>query len=372
MKKNMKKTILMILVGAIVAFSPLLGSKADAATNIDTGTYRIRSAANGLYMDTMKDPRSSAIICVQSEKSESTSQQWKVEQQSDGYYKISSYDGKKVVDYAVTSGKYYLQLGDWGNTAKQKWDFRMMSDGAIIVKNVDTNLVMDVPEATQENDKAMILFKQNDNGNQKWLFEKVWEDTASQSGTSAGSSTTTAPGTTTTTTNSSKGSSANGGAVLPFLALGLIPVGVFLIFLLDRVIFNKLVKPNDTIKGRLYYKSNTSDEVYSEFFDFDELYKHKIIISFDPNQEADFNLKRKGQMFSIIFETVAAIESVKFLKGFRALNPGMRKFTLKVRTTEPGVLMFGDIVYTNRNLVSGNVFESGEMLFKYILPNENK
>jgi hypothetical protein len=101
--------------------------------------------------------------------------------------------------------------------------------------------------------------------------------------------------------------------------------------------------------------------------DFKRKHKKKIIISFDQAiKKADFFLGSGAYDYQIVIENITEMNLPSFLEGYRSFNSEKNPIKLRASATEPGILSFGEFVYSKHFLVDGSKFESGDILFRYV------
>lgn len=113
---------------------PLLTLSYQAPANIANGVYYIRNRKSSLYMDAEQDLSHNGNV-IQYTFHGGSNQQWKVEKQSDGYYKLTNlypqHNGK-VLDVAsgVITNNQNVQIYASNNTPAQRWAFFSNGDGS--------------------------------------------------------------------------------------------------------------------------------------------------------------------------------------------------------------------------------------------------
>lgn len=98
-----------------------------------------------------------------------TSQQFKFEKQSDGFYTITNVNSGKQIDVAgggKTAGTNIQQWGD--NGANQKWSVIPNTDGSYSFASATNNLYLDLSGNTLKNDQNIHCWTPNGGGAQKW------------------------------------------------------------------------------------------------------------------------------------------------------------------------------------------------------------
>ncbi|WP_269142392.1 vWA domain-containing protein [Proteiniclasticum sediminis] len=152
-------------------------------------------------------------------------------------------------------------------------------------------------------------------------------------------------------------------SVLVILASGVIALGL--------VFYNSRFRPATYVTGKLMFtvhKDNPEDYLVSGKVDLKlkDFKKDHIVITLNPAKEsvADVYIKGSKYSYDIILEKRYEKSRFKFIDGYKSVKkrPGEAVY---IRTTEPGILLVNQSIYTNMELVGDVIFNSAEYLFKY-------
>lgn len=155
------------------------------------------------------------------------------------------------------------------------------------------------------------------------------------------------------------------------LIMGVLFISVFLIVLVGLILYNTKFKPSTFVTGALsYVKIKDNPEDYSgddkESILFVKYRKAQFVITFNPKKEnvADYYIPGSKYSYDIIFEKRFGSSRFKFVDGYKSLfqKPLNNIF---LRTTEPGIVIIDDDIYTNIELNGNTMFNSGEYFFRY-------
>ncbi len=151
-------------------------------------------------------------------------------------------------------------------------------------------------------------------------------------------------------------------------------VFVFLIFLFLAVLLGLLlykinISPLTRIKGSLHYRKSgaTRDKPWQEIM-FRGL-RNKAVISLDPqNRKADFQIKDSEFSYDIEIRALWPGKGPRFIQGLRSLKKKYLPVKMVLRCTPPGVFEYSGNIYTEKELLHEDRFESGGLSFHYINP----
>ena len=355
--KNAVRTMALLALLLAVCINFSFSGEILGAVPIEAGAYRIKSAYNGKYLDVQDESTEDGAFCIQSDRKDSLSQEWFLRKSSDGSWYVYSVNSGKLLETIVTgvSPQLMIQQHEYTSAENQKWTLGSNPDGTVYFVNRFSEKVLDVPEFSQENQKTLIQYSTNGGDNQKWILEKIDNSPAAMQLLASW--------------NPEPGSMVERDTfVQSVLMLG--AAGAFLILLTDRLLYWRLVSPRLKIRGTLSYKELDDPEGFRNTFNLGALRKDKLIISFSQKDEADFHLQKAGCSFQMLLEQVSDIRRYRLFNGFRALNKDHVHTSLKIRTTEPGIMIIGGMTYSSRTIASGTVFETGDLLFQYLTEGE--
>lgn len=328
---------------------------------IDNGLYRIKSAYSGLYIDVQDGSNADGSFCIQAQRADNSSQIFRVSKENTLRYIISVEKNLKVIEIGENTEENILpvQQNTYQKKAIQEWVIRQLSDDTIVFLNYSTNDAISVNDGDLNNGSQIVGMPYTGTTNQKWTLEPIEKTSSALTGAKAGD------------TNefelSSIGIALRNLSVLEVVIMGIIIfILVFIIF--GYILYLLRVKPRFYIKGRLYYKPvSKSDEKFINYMDFNRKHKKKITISFDQGvKKADFYVGTGSYDYQIVIENVTEMNLPRFLEGYRSFDNDKNPIKLRVTATEPGILSFGEFVYSKHFIVDGSKFESGDIMFRYV------
>jgi hypothetical protein len=337
---------------------------------IDNGLYRIKNAYSGLYLDIQDGSNANGSLCIQAQRAENTSQIFRISKENTLRYVLSVEKNLKILELGELNDESItpIQQSDYLQKANQEWTIRQLSDGTIVFLNYLSEEAISVNDGDLNDGGLVIALAYVGTNNQKWNLEPIEKGSNVVTGSIDNNEKT------------DNISGAKSGFQLAFLLetlknatiLEITIVGIFvfviLFIVLGYLLFALRVKPRFYIKGRLYYKPvSREDEKFVNYMDFKRKHKKKIIISFDQAiKKADFFLGSGAYDYQIVIENITEMNLPSFLEGYRSFNSEKNPIKLRASATEPGILSFGEFVYSKHFLVDGSKFESGDILFRYV------
>ena len=158
---------------------PLLTLSYQAPANIANGVYYIRNRKSSLYMDAEQDLSHNGNV-IQYTFHGGSNQQWKVEKQSDGYYKLTNlypqHNGK-VLDVAsgVVTNDQNIQIYASNNTPAQRWAFFSNGDGSyrLMPKAGNQAMCISVSSGSMSSTANVNLYDYVAAPEQGWFLEKA-------------------------------------------------------------------------------------------------------------------------------------------------------------------------------------------------------
>ncbi len=158
---------------------PLLTLSYQAPANIANGVYYIRNRKSSLFMDAEQDLSHNGNV-IQYTFHGGSNQQWKVEKQSDGYYKLTNlypqHDGK-VLDVAsgVVTNDQNIQIYASNNTPAQRWAFFSNGDGSyrLMPKAGNQAMCISVSSGSMSSTANVNLYDYVAAPEQGWFLEKA-------------------------------------------------------------------------------------------------------------------------------------------------------------------------------------------------------
>lgn len=350
-------SLLMVGTYIFVEYNPIIAENKV----IDNGLYRIKNAYSGLYIDVQDGSNADGSFCIQAQRADNSSQVFRISKENTLRYIISVEKNLKVIEIGenTVDDPLPVQQNTYQKKAVQEWVIRQLSDGTIVFLNYATDDAISVNDGDLNNGSIVIGMPYTGTTNQKWTLEPIEKESASVIGTNADNNQ--------GFELSSIGIALSNSSVLEVVIMGIIIfILVFIIF--GYILYLLRVKPRFYIKGRLYYKPvSKSDEKFINYMDFNRKHKKKITISFDQGvKKADFYVGTGSYDYQIVIENVTEMNLPRFLEGYRSFDNDKNLIKLRVTATEPGILSFGEFVYSKHFIVDGSKFESGDIMFRYV------
>lgn len=352
-------TLLMVGSYIFVEFNPVMAE----TKVIDNGLYRIKNAYSGLYLDIQDGSNADGALSIQAQRAENTSQVFRLSKENTLRYTISVEKNLKVLEIGERTKDDIIpvQQNTYQKQAIQEWTIRQLSDGTIVFINYLSNDAISVTDGDLNDGGLVVGISYTGTNNQKWTLEPlekasgVVSENQEDSGNSKDSQ------------QSSILNTLSEASLLELIVIGII-IFVFVFVLTGYILYVLRVKPRFYIKGRLYYKPlSKSDEKFVNYMDFKRKHKKKISISFDQGvKKADFFLGSGEYDYQLIIENITEMTLPRFLEGYRSFDNDKNPIKLRVSATEPGILSFGEFVYSKHFIVDGSKFESGDILFRYV------
>ncbi len=161
--------------------------------------------------------------------------------------------------------------------------------------------------------------------------------------------------------------------LLPILVfLGSLAAVLLLIILFGLLFYRLLVYRSTRIQGKLsYWKEDTEIKDKKEF-DFKKLGKDKIIITFnEENKNAQYHIFNSEYNYDIELITIIQKSRWKFIDGYKALFHRNNSSELLLKTTEPGIFIYEDKIFTCKKIYKNDKFTTGGYVFQYFI-NDNR
>lgn len=161
-------------------------------------------------------------------------------------------------------------------------------------------------------------------------------------------------------------------SVIAVILIILLAAG-FIVYFGGILLYRFLVLPRTRLVGSLEYWKTDTDNIL-EGRRTGELKlgvkgKDTIIISFDANDKtADFRIEDSSYLHSLIIKTEWNNPHPRFIQGWKALRQKHVPLITTVRCTQPGIIEYNGDVYTQKDLLHEDEFESGGYAFRYVNP----
>ncbi|MDO9533911.1 MAG: vWA domain-containing protein [Bacillota bacterium] len=158
------------------------------------------------------------------------------------------------------------------------------------------------------------------------------------------------------------------GVIAPLLYIAVIALITFIIFYaVGLLLFLLFVYPGKKIKGILLYnKTGIAGDELPKKIKLRKFRKDAIVISFNKdNKTADYYIEGSEFNYDIIFKNINGNHSPLFIKGWQALLKKKMPVKTVVYSTQPGIMEFEGKIFTRKELLHSDKFESGGFSFQY-------
>jgi len=363
--KNYMKKIFFIALSLVLFVSCFFSENnlVKAETNIiDNGAYRIKNVNSSLYLDIENGSNANGALTVQALGTENSSQIFKISKDTSLRYLITIEKNSKVIEVKGNTADemYVIQQNDFFGKFNQAWDIRILSDDSVVFINYLTNGAIGIDNGDLNPGSYVKAQKYTGANNQKWRLEPVGKNSSNT-------------GNGFINNEENTGIFNNANSIFSNLSLIQIIVGsifivLVLVLVIGQLLYGFRIKPRFLIKGKLYYKPLArEEEKFINYLDFKRKRNQKIIISFDHKfKKADFYVGDGSLEYQLIIEKISEMNLPHFLEGYRSFNKDRNPIKLRVSATEPGILNFGEFVYSKHFIVDGSKFDSGAIIFRYV------
>ena len=341
---------LVIAVIAVIAFISLpLPMHPAKAMPREGMVYFLESPSTGRVIDVQYASTALGRMIIQHVRHGGLNQRWIFEQQPDGTYIIrTAMETGYVLDLELAGAPSYYRLVQQAESLArtQRWFLNENPDGTVTIRNAAGNFNVDILHPELE-DSEIVLDLPSGKGSQIWKMVE-----ASQVPVPMSSSVT-----------EDEGTAAVwilvivAGAALAAASAGTIRYG--------RHLFDRQVQALLIVDGTLWYRKKGSSGSESKI-DLGALKKPALTISVSKmDEEQDYRIPSSDYYYTILIEAMRARKDFDFLEGYRSRKEGYHPIWLRIKTTQPGILIFGDVICTNHVLKDGDCFESGDYTFRY-------
>lgn len=147
-----------------------------------------------------------------------------------------------------------------------------------------------------------------------------------------------------------------------------------LIILLGLLLYMILVYRKTLIEGKLvYWKESDFEAENKKEFEFNKLSKDKIVITFNKkNKNAQYHIFDSEYDYDIQLTSIVQKSRWKFIEGFKALFNKNNSSELLLKTTEPGIFIYEDKVFTSKKIYKNDKFITGGYVFQYLINHKGK
>ncbi|MDD2371731.1 MAG: RICIN domain-containing protein [Firmicutes bacterium] len=355
--------IFLLFIGCMYIFTGNNNVKAEF-NNIDNGLYKIRNVYSGLYLDIQDGSNANGALCVQALGADNSNQVFKISKDVSLRYVLSMEKNLKIIEIKDDSKEpgAFLQQWDFSSKFNQLWDIRILSDGTVVFINYLTNAAITTVEGDLNAGSLVTAEPYAGTANQKWTLEPVEKTFINNKVQNS-----------ITPESTSIINGFFGNLTILQLIIGGFTILLFMFFAIGQILYGFRIKSRLIIKGKLYYKpTSREDEKFINYLDLKRKHKRRLMISFDQNyKKADFYIGDSSYTFQLIIEKVSEMNLPHFLEGYRSFNKDRNPIKLRVSATEPGILNFGEFVYSKHFIVDGSKFDSGDILFRYVENEKN-
>jgi Mg-chelatase subunit ChlD len=159
-----------------------------------------------------------------------------------------------------------------------------------------------------------------------------------------------------------------------FTFLGILVGLSLLIILLGLLLYRLLVYRNTIIQGKLsYWKEADTESKEKNEFDFSKRGKGKIIITFNKeNKSAHYHIFNNEYNYDIELTNIIERGRWKFVEGLKALSRRNNSTELVLKTTERGIFIYEEKIYTSKKIYRDDKFITGGYIFQYIIDDKGK
>lgn len=156
-------------------------------------------------------------------------------------------------------------------------------------------------------------------------------------------------------------------------------LGIFLglpllIILLGLLLYRLLVHRNTLVEGKLlYWKEEDTNLKDKKEFDLNKVGKSKIIITFnEENKNAQYHIFSNEYNYDIELTSIIQKSRWKFIDGFKALFHRNNFSDLLLKTTEPGIFIYENKVFTSKKIYKNDRFTTAGYVFEYLIDDKRK
>ena len=155
-----------------------LAQKWQIAYNESTGFYSIVSVASGKALDVPSGNSQDAVKLQQFDQNSSAAQSWRIVPEGESGYAIHSALGR-AIDIPNAEARSGVQAQLWGanSTAAQIWSFETtdfdLSGLYQVESSRSSNALLDVSNASKDEDAKIQVWERNGSLAQKWQFSKL-------------------------------------------------------------------------------------------------------------------------------------------------------------------------------------------------------
>ena len=148
---------------------------------------------------------------------------------------------------------------------------------------------------------------------------------------------------------------------------------IAIIIAVGILLYNINFKPLSYVSGWLMCikVDNESDDFSKDQtinYDLQKFKKSTVTVTFDPEkrEEADIYIEGSKYIYDIVFEKRLQKSRLKFIDGYKSILH-KNENTIIVRTTEPGIIIVQENIFTSIELHNDIIFSSGDYFFKYVM-----
>ncbi|MFB8179113.1 RICIN domain-containing protein [Streptomyces sp. NPDC055966] len=145
------------------------GQRTDITVSLLSGFFRLENRRSGKVLDVTSGTTADGADLIQWGWSGSENQQWRLQPDADGSFRLVARHSGKVVDSPGGSGQG-AQLIQWpdGNSDNQHWKVVDAGGGHVRLVNVRNGLCADVEGGSADNGAKVIQWPVGDGTNQQW------------------------------------------------------------------------------------------------------------------------------------------------------------------------------------------------------------
>jgi hypothetical protein len=158
------------------------------------------------------------------------------------------------------------------------------------------------------------------------------------------------------------------------MVLGIFVGLSLLIILLGLLLYKRLVYRNTLIQGKLlYWRESGTESKDKKELDFNKLGKDTIVITFnEENKNAQYHILDNKYDYDIELIAIVQKNRWKFIDGFKALFHRNNSSELLLKTTQPGIFIYEDKIFTSKKIYKNDKFTTGGYVFQYFINDKEK
>ena len=188
-------------------------------TSVDKVTddvYVIKAAGDPNYVLTVRNGKAAKQVRISIQKNtNSTAQQWKITAEKNGTFAIRSMLDEKFAISINNQMRGFVELNQFSGSELERWIPEKLDDGNYLIALCkDTKRALDIEGNKLEQDRMIQLYSRTERINQRWILQRVNDDSSPNTKTTTQPTGTSGSGGSTGSTDSS-GSKESSGSTNP-------------------------------------------------------------------------------------------------------------------------------------------------------------